>query len=107
MRKEKKPQNDVIVATNHPVRAAQKRRKFPFDLSGDPSEARPLAPGSEPLYGAVLARVEQAVREHRRTLSPVPPQLSPGRIAWKPWLQPCCGHFPFCSCSQDPALREA
>lgn len=78
-----------------------------FDLSEDPSEARSLAPGSEPLYGAVLARVEQAVREHRRTLSPVPPQLSPGRIAWKPWLQPCCGHFPFCSCSQDPALREA
>lgn len=36
MRKEEKPQNDVIVATNHPVRAAQKRRKFPFDLSGDP-----------------------------------------------------------------------
>ncbi|XP_047648622.1 sialic acid-binding Ig-like lectin 11 isoform X2 [Phacochoerus africanus] len=36
MRKEEKPQNDVLVATNHPVRASQKRRKFPFDLSGDP-----------------------------------------------------------------------
>uniref|UniRef100_A0A8C3W231 Arylsulfatase D n=1 Tax=Catagonus wagneri TaxID=51154 RepID=A0A8C3W231_9CETA len=79
-----------------------------FDLSEDPSEARPLAPGSEPRYGAVLARVAQAVRDHRSTLSPVPPQLSPGRIAWKPWLQPCCGPFPFCSCSQeDPALRRA
>ncbi|XP_039730712.1 arylsulfatase D-like [Pteropus medius] len=72
-----------------------------FDLSRDPSEAWPLSPGSEPLYHAVIARVDQAVREHEETLSPVPPQLSLGNILWKPWLQPCCGTFPFCSCSQD------
>ncbi|XP_023380831.1 arylsulfatase D-like [Pteropus vampyrus] len=72
-----------------------------FDLSRDPSEAWPLTPGSEPLYHAVIARVDQAVREHEETLSPVPPQLSLGNILWKPWLQPCCGTFPFCSCSQD------
>lgn len=72
-----------------------------FDLSRDPSEARPLSPGSEPRYQAVLATVDEAVRQHRKTLSPAPPQFSLRNILWKPWLQPCCGSFPFCSCSQD------
>ncbi|XP_066213777.1 arylsulfatase D-like [Saccopteryx leptura] len=72
-----------------------------FDLSTDPYEARPLSPDSEPLYHAVVARVGEAVEEHRGTLSPVTPQFSLTRILWKPWLQPCCGIFPFCSCRQD------
>uniref|UniRef100_A0A2K6GK45 Arylsulfatase D n=1 Tax=Propithecus coquereli TaxID=379532 RepID=A0A2K6GK45_PROCO len=72
-----------------------------FDLSTDPSEARPLSPDSEPLYHAVLARVGEAVARHRETLSPVPQQFSVSNIVWKPWLQPCCGHFPFCSCQED------
>ncbi|XP_007953869.1 arylsulfatase D-like [Orycteropus afer afer] len=72
-----------------------------FDLSGDPSEARPLSPSSEPLHGSVVARVAEAVEVHRRTLSPVPPQFSVGNIVWRPWLQPCCGAFPFCSCDED------
>ncbi|XP_057574903.1 arylsulfatase D isoform X2 [Hippopotamus amphibius kiboko] len=72
-----------------------------FDLASDPSEARPLCPGAEPLHRAVLARVGEAVRAHRRTRSPVPTQLALGHIVWKPWLQPCCGTFPFCSCSRD------
>ncbi|XP_032973404.1 arylsulfatase D isoform X2 [Rhinolophus ferrumequinum] len=72
-----------------------------FDLSKDPSEARPLSPGTEPLYQAVIATVGEAVRNHRKTLSPVPQQFSLSNILWKPWLQPCCGTFPFCSCSQD------
>lgn len=72
-----------------------------FDLSRDPSEARPLSPSSEPLYHAVVAGVGQAVEAHRETLSPVPPQFSLGNIVWKPWLQPCCGTFPLCSCSQE------
>ncbi|XP_019482660.1 PREDICTED: arylsulfatase D-like isoform X1 [Hipposideros armiger] len=72
-----------------------------FDLSRDPSEARPLSPGTEPLYQEVIATVGEAVQQHRTTLSPVPPQFSLGNILWNPWLQPCCGAFPFCSCSQD------
>uniref|UniRef100_A0A2K6M3I2 Arylsulfatase L n=2 Tax=Rhinopithecus bieti TaxID=61621 RepID=A0A2K6M3I2_RHIBE len=72
-----------------------------FDLSRDPSEARPLTPDSEPLYHAVIARVGAAVSEHRHTLSPVPQQFSTSNILWKPWLQPCCGHFPFCLCHED------
>ncbi|XP_069320616.1 arylsulfatase D isoform X1 [Eulemur rufifrons] len=72
-----------------------------FDLSADPSEARPLSPALEPLYHTVLARVGEAVARHRETLSPVPEQFSVSNIMWKPWLQPCCGHFPFCSCQED------
>ncbi|XP_078218553.1 arylsulfatase D isoform X3 [Callithrix jacchus] len=67
----------------------------------DPSEARPLTPDSEPLYHAVMARVGAAVSEHRQTLRPVPQQFSMSNIVWKPWLQPCCGNFPFCSCRED------
>ncbi|XP_006877304.1 PREDICTED: arylsulfatase D [Chrysochloris asiatica] len=74
-----------------------------FDLSSDPSEAEPLSPDSEPLYDTVISRVAQALEAHRQTLSPVPHQFSVGNIIWKPWLQPCCGTFPFCSCKEDEA----
>ncbi|XP_053773100.1 arylsulfatase D isoform X2 [Desmodus rotundus] len=77
-----------------------------FDLSSDPAEARPLSPASEPRFHEVIATVGQAVRRHRETLSPVPPQFSLSHILWKPWLQPCCGTFPFCSCSQDGDHRD-
>ncbi|KAM4799333.1 arylsulfatase D-like [Urocitellus parryii] len=72
-----------------------------FDLSSDPSEAWPLSPDSEPMFHAVVQRVGEAVARHRGTLRPVPQQLTLGNVLWKPWLQPCCGTFPFCSCSSD------
>uniref|UniRef100_A0A8C8VIV8 Sulfatase N-terminal domain-containing protein n=1 Tax=Pelusios castaneus TaxID=367368 RepID=A0A8C8VIV8_9SAUR len=72
-----------------------------FDLSRDPSEAKPLTPGIEPLFDTVISKIERAVQEHRRTLTPVPPQLSFFNIIWKPWLQPCCGTFPFCWCDKE------
>ncbi|XP_075395043.1 arylsulfatase D-like [Tenrec ecaudatus] len=72
-----------------------------FELSRDPSEAHPLTPESEPLHGEVLARVGAAVDKQRASLQPAPAQLSVGNIAWKPWLQPCCGTFPFCACQED------
>ncbi|XP_045141380.1 arylsulfatase L [Echinops telfairi] len=69
-----------------------------FDLSRDPAEARALTPATEPSFRRVVERVAQAVREHQRTLSPVPLQLDGTSNVWKPWLQPCCGLFPFCRC---------
>ncbi|XP_066475552.1 arylsulfatase D-like isoform X2 [Tiliqua scincoides] len=72
-----------------------------FDLSRDPSEATPLSPDTEPLFHTVLKRIDEAVEEHRRTLGPVPQQLSLYNIVWKPWLQPCCGTFPFCRCDKE------
>ncbi|KAG9349353.1 hypothetical protein JZ751_027796 [Albula glossodonta] len=71
-----------------------------FDLARDPSETTPLSPDTEPRYAEVLLRVEEAIKTHRSTLMPVPDQLSWRNILWKPWLQPCCGTFPFCSCSE-------
>ncbi|KAM6446339.1 arylsulfatase D-like isoform 1-T1 [Liasis olivaceus] len=72
-----------------------------FDLSRDPSEAMPLSGATEPLFQVILKKIDKAVEEHRRTLTPVPQQLSIYNIIWKPWLQPCCGTFPFCWCDKE------
>ncbi|XP_062390621.1 arylsulfatase D isoform X2 [Sardina pilchardus] len=71
-----------------------------FDLAEDPSESTALTAESEPLYAEVLRRVSHAVEDHRRTLQPAPNQLSWENVLWRPWLQPCCGTFPLCSCSE-------
>ncbi|XP_008934799.1 PREDICTED: arylsulfatase D-like, partial [Merops nubicus] len=72
-----------------------------FDLSRDPSEAQPVRAETEPLFGTVVGKIGRAVEEHRRTLTPVPEQLSWHNAVWKPWLQPCCGTFPFCWCDKE------
>ncbi|XP_037680572.1 arylsulfatase H-like isoform X2 [Choloepus didactylus] len=73
-----------------------------FELSADPSEAKPLSPSSEPSFHAVVSRIKEATQEHRKTLTPVPQQLSGSSNTWNPWPQPCCGTFPFCSCQESP-----
>ncbi|NXE80945.1 ARSD Arylsulfatase, partial [Cochlearius cochlearius] len=72
-----------------------------FDLSRDPSEAKPLSADTEPLFDTVIRKIGRAIEEHRRTLTPVPEQLSLYNVVWKPWLQPCCGRFPFCWCDKE------
>uniref|UniRef100_A0A4W3H1A5 Arylsulfatase D n=1 Tax=Callorhinchus milii TaxID=7868 RepID=A0A4W3H1A5_CALMI len=72
-----------------------------FDLSKDPSEVSPLSSESEPDFQGILAEIGAAVEQHRRTLSSVPQQLSWRNILWRPWLQPCCGTFPFCGCHEE------
>ncbi|NXS59389.1 ARSD Arylsulfatase, partial [Brachypteracias leptosomus] len=72
-----------------------------FDLSRYPSEAKPLSADTEPLFDTVIRKIGRAIEEHRRTLTPVPEQLSLYNIVWKPWLQPCCGTFPFCWCDKE------
>ncbi|NWX93651.1 ARSD Arylsulfatase, partial [Nothoprocta pentlandii] len=72
-----------------------------FDLSRDPAEAKPLTAETEPLFDIVIKKIGRATEEHRRTLTPVPEQLSFYNIIWKPWLQPCCGTFPFCWCDKE------
>ncbi|NXA36068.1 ARSD Arylsulfatase, partial [Eudromia elegans] len=72
-----------------------------FELSQDPSEAKPLTAETEPLFDMVIEKIGRAIEEHRRTLTPVPEQLSSYNIIWKPWLQPCCGTFPFCWCDKE------
>ncbi|XP_045393632.1 arylsulfatase H isoform X2 [Lemur catta] len=72
-----------------------------FDISKDPAEARPLNPDNEALFDSVIKKIEAAVKEHRGTLTPVPLQFSVFNTIWKPWLQPCCGTFPFCGCDKE------
>ncbi|XP_036601822.1 arylsulfatase H-like [Trichosurus vulpecula] len=72
-----------------------------FDISRDPSEEHILTPENEGLFDAVIKKMEEAVKEHRRTLMPVPQQFSVFNTIWKPWLQPCCGTFPFCGCDKE------
>uniref|UniRef100_F6UW00 Arylsulfatase family member H n=1 Tax=Ornithorhynchus anatinus TaxID=9258 RepID=F6UW00_ORNAN len=72
-----------------------------FDLSRDPREAETLTPDNEALFDAVVAKMAEAVREHRERLSPAPQQFSFFNSLWKPWLQPCCGNFPFCGCDKE------
>ncbi|XP_024142000.1 arylsulfatase D [Oryzias melastigma] len=95
-----------------------------FDLFHDPSESRPLTPDTEPRYAEVLERTAKAVMRHRSTLPPkmtsaggasqastdvhgVQNQMTWEKILWRPWLQPCCGTFPFCGCKEDEAIYES
>ncbi|NWW42517.1 ARSD Arylsulfatase, partial [Pedionomus torquatus] len=78
-----------------------------FDLSRDPSEARPLSADTEPLFDTVIKKIGRAIEEHRRTLTPVPEQLSLYNVLWKPWLQPCCGTFPFCWCDKEGGSTQS
>ncbi|XP_037367610.1 arylsulfatase H [Talpa occidentalis] len=75
-----------------------------FDISRDPSEAHPLNPDDEALFESVVKKIELAIREHRRTLAPAPLQFSLFNTMWKPWLQPCCGAFPFCGCDKEDVI---
>ncbi|XP_008071622.1 arylsulfatase H [Carlito syrichta] len=78
-----------------------------FDVSRDPSEAIPLNPDNEALFDSVVKNIEAAIKEHRGTLTPVPQQLSAFNTIWKPWLQPCCGTFPFCGCDKEDDILPA
>ncbi|XP_058147595.1 arylsulfatase H-like isoform X2 [Dasypus novemcinctus] len=74
-----------------------------FDISRDPAEARLLNTDNEALFDSVIKKIERALREHRKTITPVPQQFSVFNTIWKPWLQPCCGSFPFCGCDKEDA----
>ncbi|KAM8857061.1 LOW QUALITY PROTEIN: arylsulfatase D-like [Synchiropus picturatus] len=81
-----------------------------FDLLHDPSESRPLTPYAEPRHAEVLAQLSKAVESHQRTFNSgqtsqnsggIPNQMTWEKIFWRPWLQPCCGTFPFCGCREE------
>ncbi|XP_004867434.1 arylsulfatase H [Heterocephalus glaber] len=78
-----------------------------FDISRDPAEAQELNPDNHPAFDSVMKKIGAAVRQHRKTLTPVPQQLSAFNALWKPWLQPCCGTFPFCGCDREDDILLA
>ncbi|KAK5623992.1 hypothetical protein CRENBAI_021882 [Crenichthys baileyi] len=85
-----------------------------YDLFRDPSESRQLTPETEPRYAEILEQTARAVERHKSTFpgkedsddicaqsNSVQNQMSWEKILWRPWLQPCCGTFPFCGCKED------
>ncbi|XP_051937439.1 arylsulfatase D [Hippocampus zosterae] len=73
-----------------------------YDLLRDPSESHPLGPDTEPRYAEILSQTAEAVQRHLLSLADKQPnQLTWEKILWRPWLQPCCGTFPFCGCKED------
>uniref|UniRef100_A0A3Q4MYY9 Arylsulfatase H n=1 Tax=Neolamprologus brichardi TaxID=32507 RepID=A0A3Q4MYY9_NEOBR len=71
-----------------------------YNLFHDPSESRPLTPDTEPRYAEILEQTAKAVERHK-TEQGVELQLTWDKILWRPWLQPCCGTFPFCGCKEN------
>ncbi|XP_075895874.1 arylsulfatase D-like isoform X2 [Nelusetta ayraudi] len=74
-----------------------------YDLLRDPSESRPLSSDTEPRYAEVLEQSAKAVQRHQQEPVGAENQLTWEKILWKPWLQPCCGTFPFCGCKEERA----
>ncbi|XP_041662392.1 arylsulfatase D isoform X1 [Cheilinus undulatus] len=89
-----------------------------YDLFHDPSESRPLTPDTEPRFAEILEQTAKAVERHKQSFTneqeskgpsaesgtdatSVHSQMTWAKILWKPWLQPCCGTFPFCRCKED------
>ncbi|XP_068602641.1 arylsulfatase D [Brachionichthys hirsutus] len=74
-----------------------------YDIFHDPSESLPLTSDTEPRYSEILQRTARAVEKHEITLSAatVESQMTLDKILWRPWLQPCCGTFPFCGCKEN------
>ncbi|XP_076777071.1 arylsulfatase L-like isoform X2 [Arvicanthis niloticus] len=70
-----------------------------YELTSDPGEERPLAPGTEPAYAEVVAKLRQEHDVHHRSVGSIPQQLGSIYNVWLPWLQPCCGRF--CACDLE------
>uniref|UniRef100_A0A672PWC9 Steroid sulfatase n=1 Tax=Sinocyclocheilus grahami TaxID=75366 RepID=A0A672PWC9_SINGR len=78
-----------------------------YDLSKDPTESTPLSPDTEPQFYSVLEVIRAAVSHHAESLKPVPVQVSPLQIVWKPWLQPCCSSLSqLCTCERDHQIEK-
>lgn len=97
---------DTVVCMCHGKHITHHEPPLLYDLLHDPSESRPLSPDTEPRYAEILKRSAEAVKKHQQESVGVENQLTWEKILWKPWLQPCCGTFPFCGCKEKNATRE-
>ncbi|XP_022103782.1 steryl-sulfatase-like [Acanthaster planci] len=71
-----------------------------YDLTRDPSEQSPLDP-NDPVVREVILRMQDAVSEHQSGVVKQQDQFGVLRLLPRPWKQPCCGTFPFCSCKDS------
>uniref|UniRef100_A0A3B4UR28 Arylsulfatase D-like n=1 Tax=Seriola dumerili TaxID=41447 RepID=A0A3B4UR28_SERDU len=90
---------DTKVCLCHGAHVTHHHPPLLYDIFHDPSESRPLTPDTEPRYAEILEQTAKAVERHQSTLTNK--QVSDNKILWRPWLQPCCGTFPFCGCKED------
>ncbi|CAH1253157.1 STS [Branchiostoma lanceolatum] len=72
-----------------------------FDVAKDPSERNPITPENEPKFAEIISTIDKGVKDHMSSVEKVENQFSLRNILWRPWLQPCCGHLPFCSCANN------
>uniref|UniRef100_A0A3Q0RUE5 Arylsulfatase D n=1 Tax=Amphilophus citrinellus TaxID=61819 RepID=A0A3Q0RUE5_AMPCI len=73
-----------------------------YDLFHDPAESHPLTPDTEPRYAEILEQTAKAMERHKSTLTNKRASADAHtEILWRPWLQPCCGTFPFCGCKEN------
>ncbi|KAL1790829.1 arylsulfatase E [Sigmodon hispidus] len=72
-----------------------------FDLSSDPSETHPLTPDMEPEFHTIVGKLRQEAARHWLSLSHIHQQMGTIYNVWRPWLQPCCGEFPWCGCDLE------
>ncbi|KAM4608594.1 arylsulfatase D [Polymixia lowei] len=106
---------DTKICLCHGVHVTHHNPPLLYDLFHDPSESHPLTPDTEPRFAEILEQTAKAVERHRSTLANAQApegshkhgdtnaqsQMSWEKILWKPWLQPCCGTFPFCGCKEE------
>ncbi|KAG7227463.1 hypothetical protein INR49_005277 [Caranx melampygus] len=103
---------DTMVCLCHGAHVTHHNPPLIYDIFHDPSESHPLTPDTEPRFAEILEQTAKAVELHQITLTNkqvsddtdapgVQSQMTWDKILWRPWLQPCCGTFPFCGCKED------
>lgn len=103
---------DTKVCLCHGEHVTHHNPPLVYDIFNDPSESRPLTSDTEQRYAEILEQTSKAVEKHQSTLTDeelsdnpakhgVPGQMTWDKILWRPWLQPCCGSFPFCGCKEN------
>ena len=69
-----------------------------FDLTLDPEENNPYDSSTDH-FKDIVKNANDAVMEHKKTLTSVEDVLTPYKTMWTPHLQFCC-NFPFCKCKE-------
>lgn len=78
-----------------------------YNIQNDPSELHEvISSHSDPIKSSqVLKKVLDAVDSHKQSLNPhnhsIESQFNFWNSVWRPDLQPCCSHFPKCSCRES------
>ncbi|GAB6026408.1 hypothetical protein CHUAL_012609 [Chamberlinius hualienensis] len=70
-----------------------------YNVAEDPSESHPIY-FTDPQYQEAIKIINEQIKNHHQSLTPVENQLTWPKSLWHPWLQPCCS-FPLCHCTEE------